>query len=615
MSKKRKRKKQSDTRRRREMERIQKTAQEQSAAMPSSPSPSSETLPSPSLLEEPIASEEAEKEDLWTQFERAKPDDKQIIFQNALEAGELDDEYAFEMLSVIRSELDLGEQTARTRYAELVEQLRQQAPDPYHKSIEYYHENLIHDAIADGRWEALPELLTPFAEEAETTAETFSRIIDQLQYHGQIQPLIQAMSQGWSQMVQAKELFAWAIEEFGAQLTNLHLFNYLETIENPRADDSVLLEVTKTYNQWQEGWLERFIPRLTATTPSPWQSADFDESVDADQLHVNFNNLLAEFVADQHRSGIPYSRGYMAWMRLSRVINQQFSAPIPAPRPRGGGKRKKGKRRPARSKMPISPLVPRYQTMDKALVDLFPFMGAQPYKAAAIVELLPAYLHFLARLKLIHPKQMDQALVELKPLKTLTPRILDNYGADPHVIDAVRVAWSDEALDNLKNDPALADARATSPTLPPPSEKPTRRPNAIQTCTFKVTYLDNPDVWRTIEIAENQTLDDLHYAILSAVDFDTDHLYSFYMSGRAWDDSTEYASPHADGPSAAKVKIGDLNLRMKQRFMYLFDYGDEHQFEIQLTDINPDAPKKDYPQVVEIHGKNPVQYSGWEDAE
>jgi len=84
------------------------------------------------------------------------------------------------------------------------------------------------------------------------------------------------------------------------------------------------------------------------------------------------------------------------------------------------------------------------------------------------------------------------------------------------------------------------------------------------------------------------------------------------MSGRAWDDSTEYASPYADGPSAAQVKIGDLSLRMKQKFLYLFDYGDEHHFDVQLVGTNPEAAKEGrYPRIVESHGKAPQQYGGW----
>ncbi|HID86109.1 MAG TPA: plasmid pRiA4b ORF-3 family protein [Anaerolineae bacterium] len=132
-----------------------------------------------------------------------------------------------------------------------------------------------------------------------------------------------------------------------------------------------------------------------------------------------------------------------------------------------------------------------------------------------------------------------------------------------------------------------------------------------KTGTNKVTYQRKPSVWQLIEIAENQTLDDLHYAILDAMRFDADHLYSFFMSGRAWDETTEYASPYGEGPSAAGVKIGDLGLRMKQKFLYLYDYGDEHRFEVQLVGINPEAPKGRYPKIVEKHGRPPRQYGGW----
>jgi hypothetical protein len=48
---------------------------------------------------------------------------------------------------------------------------------------------------------------------------------------------------------------------------------------------------------------------------------------------------------------------------------------------------------------------------------------------------------------------------------------------------------------------------------------------------------------------------------------------------------------------------------MKQKFLYLFDYGDEHRFEVQLVEVNPDAPRDvRYPRVLETHGKPPRQY-------
>lgn len=49
------------------------------------------------------------------------------------------------------------------------------------------------------------------------------------------------------------------------------------------------------------------------------------------------------------------------------------------------------------------------------------------------------------------------------------------------------------------------------------------------------------EIQREIEIAANDTLGDLGFAILNAYDFDNDHLWSFYLSGKAWDKKTEYA--------------------------------------------------------------------------
>lgn len=61
------------------------------------------------------------------------------------------------MLNAIRPALDPRDPQGRVLYADLVERLRCQAPDLYRQSIQYYHENLITDAVADGRWEAIPD--------------------------------------------------------------------------------------------------------------------------------------------------------------------------------------------------------------------------------------------------------------------------------------------------------------------------------------------------------------------------------------------------------------------------------------------------------------------------
>ena len=70
----------------------------------------------------------------------------------------------------------------------------------------------------------------------------------------------------------------------------------------------------------------------------------------------------------------------------------------------------------------------------------------------------------------------------------------------------------------------------------------------MKTYTFHVSLPGTGRVWRKIEMGADQTLEDLHFAIQDAYEWDTDHLYSFFMSGQAWDESSEYCLPEGYTP-------------------------------------------------------------------
>lgn len=578
-------------------------------------SPTAPVPPAPAPLPPRFESDRAQR----NRFDPADFERKVSLFQETLAAGSMDAEEAWKMLVGIRDKNDpCHNPLVRTRYAELIEQLRCEAPDIYHGSRAFYNSNLINDAITDGRWEAIPELLGVFAENPEEEINLFFDIIDKLMYHGQAPVLLDTMRQIWPETSESDKLTPWGMDRFREVLLTLNFFNYLETQESPRVDDPALHEALSPYGELEDEWLEQAVRYLTAPAPSAWEPADFGEEVDADRLSVNITALLFEFMADQYRqAGVPFSKGELTREQLTDLLLEQSGQP---PEMDGTGRTVNrpsrgigGPKEPAPTRPP-SCLVPRRALLDPLLGNLFDFFGARPYLAGCLIESLPAYLHFLARLGLIHPSEMDDTLAALRPLAGEVYHALDNYGVDLLLLEAVADTWLEPALTALQDDPALAAARKTPLSVPTPlpTESP-RRPGALQTYTFQVTYLwGTDDVRRKIEIAENQTLDDLHEAIQSAVDFDRDHMYSFFMSGRAWDKATQYASPHGEGRSAAQVRIGDLRLRMKQRFLYLFDYGDEHHFEVQLVDINPDAPKNRYPRLVEKHGKNPSQYGDWD---
>ena len=146
--------------------------------------------------------------------------------------------------------------------------------------------------------------------------------------------------------------------------------------------------------------------------------------------------------------------------------------------------------------------------------------------------------------------------------------------------------------------------------------RPSRKAQKGEARTFicRVKHKDFPKVWRDIEIADDQTLEDLHLIIQEAFEWDDDHLYSFFMSGKAWDGRTEIGAPWAETDQHThQVEIGSLDLQPARKFLYLFDYGDGHEFDVEVMAVNSAAPSGAYPRIVGEKGKAPPQYPDFDE--
>jgi len=129
---------------------------------------------------------------------------------------------------------------------------------------------------------------------------------------------------------------------------------------------------------------------------------------------------------------------------------------------------------------------------------------------------------------------------------------------------------------------------------------------------YKVSLRDRPDIWRIIEIIENQMLSSLHKAIFKAFDRFEEHPYSFFLSNKPYDRGSEYTSPGLDtdgtGKLATRIRIDSIALYSDNRFLYLFDYGDEWWHDIELISVTKKITRGSYPRVVKKQGKSPPQY-------
>lgn len=58
---------------------------------------------------------------------------------------------------------------------------------------------------------------------------------------------------------------------------------------------------------------------------------------------------------------------------------------------------------------------------------------------------------------------------------------------------------------------------------------------------------------------------------------------------------------------ATSVKVESLDLKPEQKFLYLFDYGDEWHFEVEFLK-NGHSEKAHYPRIIDSKGAAPEQY-------
>jgi hypothetical protein len=119
--------------------------------------------------------------------------------------------------------------------------------------------------------------------------------------------------------------------------------------------------------------------------------------------------------------------------------------------------------------------------------------------------------------------------------------------------------------------------------------------------------------WRRIAIPAQRDLDTLSISILSAFDFDHDHLYMFSHKNRFGMLERIYHPYKDEPPYANEVIIGELSLNTGNTMRYLYDFGDNWQFDVKLERIEPVDDKIKDPVLLESHGKSPEQYASWDE--
>jgi len=134
--------------------------------------------------------------------------------------------------------------------------------------------------------------------------------------------------------------------------------------------------------------------------------------------------------------------------------------------------------------------------------------------------------------------------------------------------------------------------------------------------TLEIKVYAREDWKAVIEIDSKSTLEELHFIIQDAVEFDNDHMYEFYISRT--ERSQNRVSYDDENEGIYETTLDDLfPLEKGNKLFYLFDYGDSWLFKILKSRKKPHEPEngKIYPKIVKEVGIKPEQYPDWDEDE
>ena len=128
---------------------------------------------------------------------------------------------------------------------------------------------------------------------------------------------------------------------------------------------------------------------------------------------------------------------------------------------------------------------------------------------------------------------------------------------------------------------------------------------------FRVILDAEDDVFRDIAILEDDSLEDLHNAIVNAFGFDGMEIASFYTCDNQWNQEDEI-SLFDTGDIAGEQKImSDYQLseilnKGNTKIIYVYDFLNMWTFLVELAAIEDAVAGETYPETIFSHGEMPM---------
>ncbi|WP_262964595.1 plasmid pRiA4b ORF-3 family protein [Methylobacter psychrophilus] len=149
----------------------------------------------------------------------------------------------------------------------------------------------------------------------------------------------------------------------------------------------------------------------------------------------------------------------------------------------------------------------------------------------------------------------------------------------------------------------------------PTFEKSLKQPEIAEiqhsSYVFKVSL---GSAYRKIAAPGTTSLEELAGSILSAFNFDNDHLYEFIYKNR-YGITERIVHPYIESDELCTTDcvVGELSFYKGMELTFHFDFGDDWRFQLVVESIASNDSGCSEPTVIEQHGNPPEQYPDWDD--
>ena len=130
-------------------------------------------------------------------------------------------------------------------------------------------------------------------------------------------------------------------------------------------------------------------------------------------------------------------------------------------------------------------------------------------------------------------------------------------------------------------------------------------------CTLRIELCDSdPLIWRQLEVPTSITLKVLHDVIQATMGWLDYHLWEFTVGQRRFGlpmDEDWGTEPRID---VAKVRLREVLTPRKTTISYVYDFGDDWEHRLILTNIRQEEPGVGYPRYIAGEGNAPPEDCG-----